>query len=130
MLLVGPYPPPFGGIASHIVNLIPSLLARGVEDVAVVAFGDTEAVLREHGATIYKVNARVSTKRLLSSPAAVMATLRDLGDWRLGGRRLLAEAVRVAVVDQIARQHRSNVASFYQSNESLSLLPLRRMWGR
>jgi glycosyltransferase involved in cell wall biosynthesis len=130
VLLVGPYPPPFGGIASHIVNLIPALLERGVEDVAVVAFGDTEAVLREHGATLYKVNARVSTKRLFASPAAVLATLRELGDWRLGARRLLAEAVRTAVIAQIADQHRSSVVSFYQSNESLPLLPLRRLWGR
>ncbi|HVL68418.1 MAG TPA: glycosyltransferase family 4 protein [Vicinamibacterales bacterium] len=132
VLLVGPYPPPFGGIASHFVNLIPGLLSRGAAEVAVVSFGEADAVHQEQGATIYRVNTRRRASQLLTGVKAgeIFATVRELGTWGLGFNVLAREAARVMAVHEVAQRHRSDVVSFYQTNESLALLPLRRMWGR
>ena len=130
LTLVGPYPPPFGGIASHFVNLIPELLARGVADIAVVSFGAVDAVEQRQGATVYRVNAAERLGSTAARPAASLGAMRALGSWGLGARRLAAEAVRTVVIDDVVERHRSNVVSFYQSNESLSLLPLASRWGQ
>jgi glycosyltransferase involved in cell wall biosynthesis len=129
LTLVGPYPPPFGGIASHFVNVIPELLARGVADIAVVSFGAVHAVEQQQGATVYRVTAAEQLGKTAARPAASLAAMRVLGSWKLGARRLAAEAVRTATVDEVVERHRSNVVSFYQANESLSLLPLASRWG-
>ena len=41
LLFFGPYPLPFGGIASHLKTLMPSLLKAGAEDIAVISFKGT-----------------------------------------------------------------------------------------
>jgi len=128
--LVGPYPPPFGGIASHLTTLIPGLMARGAADVAVVAFGATDSIQNEHGATIYRVNAKTRARDTVRShPVRTALHAARLAAWRLSPRRWLAEAVRAQIVDEIVTQHRSNVVAFYQSNDAIELMALRRLWG-
>ena len=130
VLLVGPYPPPFGGVASHLVNLIPGLVARGAEDVCVVSFGNATGRDQKNGATIYRVNARTAAPRaLVRRPRITTQTLASLLGWRLGPAGLAREAVKASVIAHVAMVHRSNVVAFYQSNLSLPLLPLRRLWG-
>jgi len=131
VLLVGPYPPPYGGIASHFSNLIPGLKKRGVEDVAVVSFGLKHSDSEETGAIVHRIHVKKRAARTaVTHPKIVATTFRELADWHLGSRKLLAEAVRAAVVARIAARHRSNVVSFYQGDESLALLPLTRIWKR
>jgi glycosyltransferase involved in cell wall biosynthesis len=129
LTLVGPYPPPFGGIASHFVNVIPELLARGVEDISVVSFGAVDATESHQGATVYRVNAAERLGATAAHPALSLTAMRVLGAWNLGARRLAAETVRASVIEDVVTRHRSTVVSFYQSNESLALLPLAARWG-
>lgn len=131
VLLVGPYPPPYGGIASHLTNLIPGLKQRGVDDVAVVSFGLNDVALQESGATVHRIKSRQRVLQTMVRHArTVSITLSELSHWRLGRRKLLSESVRAASIASIARQHNSNVVSFYQTDESLALLPLRRLWNQ
>jgi glycosyltransferase involved in cell wall biosynthesis len=132
LLLVGPYPPPFGGVASHLTTLIPGLKARGAEDIAVVSFADVSEVTTIDGATVYRINAKemavgLASLSALSGPVA--AAMTELGGAGLGMRQLVAEATRAKVIDEIARKHQSNVASFYQANLSLALLPVAKLLG-
>jgi hypothetical protein len=39
LLFLATYPPPFGGIASHLKTLMPALIKGGAADIAVVGFG-------------------------------------------------------------------------------------------
>src|SRR5258708_28611017 len=133
LLVVGPYPPPFGGVASHLTTLIPGLAARGADDVAVVSFGDRTEVTTIDGAVVYRVNAKehavgLASLSALGGPvAAAMSTLARSG---LDMRQLLAEATRAKSIDDVARKHDSNVVSFYQANLSMSMLPVARLWGK
>lgn len=129
--LVGPYPPPFGGIASHLSTLIPGLLARGVEDIAVVCFGSVESTEMVDGAAIYRVNAAARFRRLaVSHLASLLLAAARIRHWRLPARRLVVESVRARVVDEVVNRHRSNVVSFYQSDDSIALAALRPIWGK
>ena len=131
VLLVGPYPPPFGGIASHLTMLVPGLHARGAADVAIVSFGDRDAVEAIEGGTLYRVETRRHLWRLASPRNWRIAaeTARTFRGGRLGFHRSLAEATRAALLQEIAARRRSEVISFYQSDQSLALLPCATVWG-
>ena len=44
ILIVGPYPPPFGGIASQITNTIPYLTSENFEEIRTVSWGAKDAL--------------------------------------------------------------------------------------
>lgn len=130
VLLVGTYPPPFGGIASHLVSLIPGLKERGAEDIAVLSFSRDEGVERRDGFTLHRFNLRRQVRRLLH-PASWPVLARAfwlLGRHRLGIKNLITESVKAALINYVAERHGSNVASFYQSDMNIQLLPLGRLW--
>ncbi|KTD24327.1 Spore coat protein SA [Legionella lansingensis] len=131
LLLVGPYPPPYGGIATHLTTLIPGMFARGAQDVAIISFGDKEEVSQIDGATLYRFDTRRHLRKLASHPGRrmVAASLKTLGKEGFGVRRVVSEAVKAILINHIAEQHRSQVVSFYQSDCSLSLLPCKHTWG-
>lgn len=131
ILLVGSYPPPYGGIASHLTMLIPGLLARGARDVAVVTFGGKESIDSEHGATIYRFHLRKHIKKFFMPQAwkAVTQAFITLKRAKLDRRRLLEEMMKVLLILDIAKKHRSDVVSFYQSDVSFALLPCAQIWG-
>ena len=66
VLFVGPYPPPFGGIAQHIDTLIPDLVKADVDDIAVVSFGKENRTENINGITIYRFNIKLNIWRILS----------------------------------------------------------------
>lgn len=131
LLLVGPYPPPYGGIASHLTMLIPGMYARGAEDVAIVSFGDQDEVRQIDGATLYRFNTKRHLRALLSWQGLRMlvASIKTLGSARLGIRGIVSEAVRAVLINRVADQHQSQVVNFYQSDCSLALLPCKHAWG-
>lgn len=127
--LVGPYPPPFGGIASHLVSLIPGLVERGVADIAVVSFGPMTETLAEERVTIYRVETRGRGARTVAAHTlGTISSMIRLYSWKLGLRRLVVEAMRSEIIAEIVRSHRSNVVCFYQSDQSLPLAALRPRW--
>ncbi|MDO9487718.1 MAG: glycosyltransferase family 4 protein [Sphingomonadaceae bacterium] len=132
LLIVGPYPPPFGGIASHLTMLIPGLKARGAEDIAIVTFCDEDDVEQIEGATLYRFAPRRHGRRLLGPKTWGIAaeTARALAGSGLDYRRRFAEATRAALIDEVAARHSSDVVSFYQSDVSLAMMPCSRVWGR
>lgn len=131
LLLVGPYPPPYGGIASHLTMLIPGMRARGAADVAIVSFGDKDEVRQIEGTTLYRFNTKRHLRSLLSWQGLRMlfASIKTLGISGLGFKTVISEAVRAVLINQVAEKHESDVANFYQSDCSLSLLPCKEAWG-
>lgn len=132
VLLVATYPPPFGGIATHLTTLVPGLKQRGAEDIAVLSFGDKDSVEKHDEFTLYRFNLK-SAAKFLARPSAwpvIAATLRALGGRSLGAKTLLLETLKAVLCDMVARKHRSKVVSFYASEASLQLLPLARYWGK
>ena len=130
VLLVGSYPPPFGGIATHLVALIPGLMARGAADIAVITMGDSDRVETVAGATVYRTRVRRHLP-VLANPKSwplLWKVKRALTGGGLGAVGILREAVKAVLVDRIARAHRSEVVAFYHSNAHLELVPLAAHW--
>ena len=130
VLLVGSYPPPFGGIATHLTALIPGLRERAAEDVAVITMGEAERTESVPGATLYRVHLKAHVAEL-ANPASwplVWKVIRALRGGGLTSAEMLREAVKAVVVDRIARAHASQVVAFYHSDAHFELVPLTDHW--
>jgi glycosyltransferase involved in cell wall biosynthesis len=132
VLLVGTYPPPYGGIASHLTTLVPGLRARGASDIAVISLGDISATEAHDGFTLYRFNVKQQLRRLLPprSWRIMLAAWRSLRRHGLPMNAMVRECVKAVLVDGVAERHGSNVVSFYASHSHIELLPLTRVWGR
>lgn len=131
LLLRGPYPPPYGGIASLIVSLLPGMRDYGADDVVVLHYGTKNEKKSVDGATVYGFDLKSQVWRLLLPRhwKTVFTVFNTLRDTHLGMRNFFSEAIKTILVDMIANQHRSNVVGFYQSGSALELLPCRKIWG-
>jgi glycosyltransferase involved in cell wall biosynthesis len=130
VLLRAPYPPPYGGIASLIVSLLPGLKGYRADDVVVLHFGTTNTVEKIDGATVYRYALKSQVWRILlpQNWASFFLVLDTFKDARLGIKQLIMEATKTILVDEIAKRHSSNLVSFYQSNVNLELLVCKKMW--
>jgi glycosyltransferase involved in cell wall biosynthesis len=130
VLLRGPYPPPYGGVASLIVSLVEGLTTGHAADLVVLQFGDEDNMKVVGGARVYSVRVRSNLWRLglpKNWPLA-LRVLTSLAGAQLGVKELLHHAIRAVVTDHIAERHASNVVAFYQSDLSLELLACSRTW--
>ena len=131
VLLRASYPPPYGGIASLVVSLLPGIAAMGAEDVAVLMYGSQDKVKRINGAIIYTYALKKHLWRLFlpknwRTTRLVFTTFKP---FKLSFKEVLIEAMKTIFVDQIASKHASNVVAFYQSDNALELLACRKKWG-
>lgn len=131
VLLVGPYPPPFGGIASLFLNLIPELKHYSAQDIAVLHFGSVNKIERHEGTVVYRYSLK-SQFWLLMLPwnwKIIFETLKEFWSFRLSKLEVIKLCLKTIIVNNISSKHQSNVVSFYESNASLEILSCKKIWG-
>src|ERR1043166_8506551 len=105
LLIVGTYPPPFGGIATHLTTLIPGLRQRGAADVAVVSFAGKPGVEQREGFVIYRYNV-ADHRRLLADPRHWPLVLRAALTLREFPLKVQAiEIIKAILISDVARRH-------------------------
>jgi glycosyltransferase involved in cell wall biosynthesis len=113
VLILGNYPPPFGGVPTHIEALAPDLVAAGY-DVHVLSGGDS-GVAQLGGVTVYKVRATERRRAVLTAPvAALRRWRRHFASFGRGeARQLYGYLAFIAVARRIAAAHRIDVIAAY-----------------
>lgn len=131
LLIVGTYPPPFGGIATHLTTLIPGLKRRGADDIAVLSFSDRTSVEQKEGFTLYRYDVKEHVRRIARPRSWRMSArvARTMLPHRFPAKLQITEMVKAILVDEVARTHQSNVVSFYQGDMSMQMPALARAWG-
>ncbi len=132
VLLRGPFPPPFGGIATLLNSLIVGFKDSGAEDVVVLHYGTKNAVEKVEGATIYRYNLKTQIWKafLPQNWALLFRVFTYLGKYGFSYRQLLRETTKAILADEIASKHNSNVINFHQSHEALESLVCMQKWGK
>ncbi len=130
LLLVGPYPPPYGGIASHLTSLVPNLKAKGWEDISIISFGDINSIENIPGGIVYRFNIKQNAYKLLfpKNWKYFIASLTSFAGGKLGINQIIKETTKAILVCQIAEKQASNIISIYQADLSLMLLPCAKLW--
>lgn len=129
ILLVGPYPPPYGGIASQIANTAPLLLEGGFERVHVLASAKTDELSGDDRLVIQRIDlARhagmtAAPQRWWQSAGALATMAR----YRLPARKAVAETVRLAAIRDLLRRHRYDIVHFFMLNDAPTAPVLRRL---
>lgn len=132
VLLVGTYPPPYGGIATHLISLVPGLKAKGAEDIAIVSIGGDEKIQTVPGAIIYRVAIK-NHMRILFNPsnwALLAISFSVFLRYKLNFSSIIRESIKAILVNNYAKKHKSEVVNFYHSNAHLELVPLSIYWKR
>lgn len=130
VLIVGTYPPPYGGIATHLTSLVPGLNKRNAADVAIVTLGNDDRIDTIPGAKIYRYRASKHLIELINPFNWVLmyVTISDLAFKGLSFKGLLTECVKAVLVNRVAKHHSSNVVAFYHSDAHFELVPLCKYW--
>lgn len=130
LLFLATYPPPFGGIASHLKTLMPALLKARADDIAILNFGAKNCVERMDGVTVYRCNLKSNIWRLAlpQNFPLLLRVIKHLGGKGLPLSILAQELVKAVLTHGVASSHNSMVASGYMANASLQLIPLRYHW--
>jgi glycosyltransferase involved in cell wall biosynthesis len=130
VMLVGTYPPPFGGIATHLISLVPGLKERGAEDIAIVSIGGDENIQTVPGAIIYRVSIKNHMRTLLNPNNWVLLAI-SIGvflRYRMKFSSIIRESIKAILINKFVQKHRSEVVNFYHSNAHLELVPLSIYW--
>src|SRR5262249_40629588 len=125
--LVGPYPPPYGGIATHIVGLAPFLAEHGYKvTVLTLTYDKTETFSPAVGVDVVRVNVRRWAWRL--------ANLRQVV--RLGHKLRAAdfewiarEIIGTSIVAHVAREREAALISSHMITSSMFVPHLKRRLG-
>lgn len=130
ILLAGPYPPPFGGIASHLVTLIPGLREKGFKEIAVVKFETTDSHKVIDCGDLYTFRVSGHLTKLLNPVywKFIITALNVLPVTKLGIRNVLREAIKAMLIGDIIKKHNIDILSFYQVDHSLALLICSKIW--
>jgi glycosyltransferase involved in cell wall biosynthesis len=128
ILILGPIPPPFGGIASQIANTVPYLVAAGFERVHIVSWGRENSVVEEGPVVRQRIDLRGHARSLFNPVkwGQAWASYRVLRRAGASARLAFAEAVRFSVVRDLVRQHRFDIVHYFMLTEGLTAPLMRR----
>lgn len=127
VLLIGPYPPPYGGIASHMAGLVPVLVKEGFE-VFILSTGSKNA-MRVNGAKLARVNIKKKSFELLK-PWDVpinLKLLRIFKGFGLDIQRAVVETVFSNIIAKVATREKIGLISFYSILNGYSIPVLRNV---
>lgn len=131
-ILVGPYPKPYGGIASLIVNLSIGLKNHNIEDLAIISFGKENKVEHFKDFTLYRINLMKNVYQLIN-PTNIILIFRSffaLSGFKLNIKSKLKFVLKSILINQILIHQKSNLVNFYQSDNSIEILSLKKLWGK
>ena len=127
ILLVGPYPPPYGGMATHIVGLAPYLAERGYEvTVLSLTRGPAERLRPAPGVEVVRAN----VARSLADPRTAAAVLRTGHRWGPGSGEWIAREIALTnAVRRVIEERGITLVLAYMITSALFVPRLRRAFG-
>lgn len=116
LVFVGPWPPPYGGISSHLKQLLPALAEKGYEVMIVVPSEVNEFQVSYEG--LIKVVRLWPKKFAMSKPIATLAQLvRIIRWWSLSALKLLISNAAIAVaIEATSRKDKQSIMFTYDNS--------------
>lgn len=129
VLLVGPYPPPYGGIASHIVKLVPDLINDGFE-VFIISQQNKNKIFKEKGFILINI---ILKKKLflLLNPFNIYKNLKlffMLKRFNLSFKTAITEMLRANIISRLIVRNRIQLITFCSMLNAYSVPILREIF--
>lgn len=132
VLFLGTYPPPFGGIASHLNTLLPDLVKFGVEQSFVLNFDQTSSIKKHKGFVVYRKSIGknfwkiIHPSNLLLAIMSIFVFLRN----NMSIKGAITETIKVILINEIVLSKKIDIISSYISVKSLPLVILDKYWSK
>jgi glycosyltransferase involved in cell wall biosynthesis len=128
ILLVGPYPPPYGGIASHFINIIPALKKAGF-NVSVLDLKTRRKKAVREGVSIYGLTKSMFFGFIISTnPLKTFKTFLFFKKNGFSNREAVRETIRVLAVNRLVSKEKVNLVSYYSMLISYGIPALRKIF--
>lgn len=130
VLLIGPYPPPYGGIASHIVSLVPDLKNEGFE-VFIISQQNKNRIFKEEGFILININLKQKLFLFLN-PFNIYKNLKAflmLKRFNLGFKTAIIEILRSNIISKLIVRNRIQLIALYSMLNAYSVPILREIFG-
>ncbi|RZB29743.1 MAG: hypothetical protein SRB1_02023 [Desulfobacteraceae bacterium Eth-SRB1] len=122
LLFIGAYPPPYGGIATHLYELLPELVKNGYDVISLTDTRSHEQTLQCSGMKNLFINSRkYFFKNILMVSAYVVVYLRYKRD--LSWKNFIKVVNFTLLVRQVAKKENINTFFYYHIEEGL-IIPI------
>ena len=132
ILIIGPYPPPYGGISSLIRSLVDGFKRKKVNKVVILFFGKKNKIRNVDGAIVYEMSVLKNSWQILNplNWSLLPSLVKIYSGKNISFRDYLNIFIRTILTNNLAKKHNINTTSFYQSDTSLHLLLCKELWGK
>jgi len=132
ILIIGPYPPPYGGISSLIRSLVGGFKRKEINEVIILYFGNKNEIRHVDGAIVYEKSVLKNSWQICNPLNWYLLPLliKIYSDKNLSFRDYVNIFVRTILTNNLTKQHNINTTSFYQSDTSFHLLLCKELWGK
>ena len=130
LLFLGTYPPPFGGIASHLNTLLPDLVKLGLEQSFVLHFDQKSSIEEHKGFVVHRKNLSENFWKIIYPPnlPLVMMSIFVFLRGNMSLKGAIKETIKVVLINELVRLKKIDIISSYISVKSLPLVILDKYW--
>ena len=132
ILIIGPYPPPYGGISSLIRSLVDGFKRKKVNKVVVLYFGKKNKIRNVDGAIVYEKSVLKNSWQILNplNWSLLPSLIKIYSGKNLSFKDYVNIFIRTILTNNLSKKHDINTTSFYQSDTSFHLLLCKDLWGK
>ena len=132
ILIIGPYPPPYGGISSLIRSLVDGFKRKKVNKVVVLFFGKKNKIRNVDGAIVYEKSVLTNSWQILNplNWSLLPSLIKIYSGKNLSFKDYVNIFIRTILTNNLSKKHDINTTSFYQSDTSFHLLLCKELWGK
>ena len=105
LLFLGTYPPPFGGIASHLNTLLPDLVKLGLEQSFVLHFDQKSSIEEHKGFVVHRKNLSENFWKIIYPPnlPLVMMSIFVFLRGNMSLKGAITETIKVVLINELVR---------------------------
>ena len=103
---------------------------HNIEDLAIISFGKENKVEHFKDFTLYRINLMKNVYQLIN-PTNIILIFRSffaLSGFKLNIKSKLKFVLKSILINQILIHQKSNLVNFYQSDNSIEILSLKKLW--
>ena len=132
ILIIGPYPPPYGGISSLIRSLVDGFKRKKVNKVVVLFFGKKNKIRNVDGAIVYEKSVLTNSWQILNplNWSLLPSLIKIYSGKNLSFKDYVNIFIRTILTNNLSKKHDINTTSFYQSDTFFHLLLCKELWGK
>jgi len=132
ILIIGPYPPPYGGISSLVRSLVDGFKRKKGNKVFILYFGKKNKIRNVDGAIVYEKSVLKNSWQILNpiNWTLLPSMIKTYSGKNLSFRDYVNIFIRTFLTHNLTKKHNITTTSFYQSDTALHLLLCKELWGK